>query len=101
MQFGEYLFKLGGHYTGKLEEEGLLVAEIGIIIAYCPSKDAADHIAGTAVGRKLSIRNGKCDGTDMIGQNTKGYCFTAVTGIIFFLVMDSIFSSVPWNTSVS
>ncbi len=81
----------------------MFVIEIRIIISHGPSKNPSYHITGACIGRQLSIGNGEADGADMIGNNPEGDCLPAVAewDRIFYLVIFSVASIVPVNTSVS
>ncbi len=82
VQLGEYMLKLLCQHRDQLIQQGLFITEVGIIITHRPAQNAAYDIASAGVGRQLPVGNGKTNGADMVGNNTKGNGLFAVAKII-------------------
>src|SRR5690606_22036714 len=84
MQFGKNVFELFCKHRHQLNEQGMLIVEVGVVITCCPTQDAAYHVTCTCVRWQLPVCNGEADSADMVGQYTKCYVLFAVCVAVLF-----------------
>ena len=73
LQFGEGVAHFVDEYGQELIEEGFALTEECVGIAHGTTQNATDHVAGLCIRGQLSVGNGECHGTKVVGADAHGH----------------------------